>query len=100
MKELLSSREREIIKYACEGLTDKAIGAQLGLTDRTVSTYWERIRVKTGASNKTHCVALLLLKKCEALESEVIQLRRGLDAITRERNSTASDQITEKNSPR
>jgi PAS domain S-box-containing protein len=56
----LSDREREILLLAGEGLTDKEIACRLEVALGTVGTYWERLRVKLGASNKAEAVAKLL----------------------------------------
>jgi len=54
-----------MVDLAADGLTDKAIAAATGLSIATVRTYWERIRVKTGATTRTHavCIALGLREK-------------------------------------
>lgn len=59
-KVLLSERERKILTLAGEGLIDKEIAQHLEIQLATVRTYWERLRVKLGASNRTHAIALAL----------------------------------------
>lgn len=57
---LLSDRERTVLLLASEGLTDKEIARNLGLSRRTIGTYWERMRVKLGPFPRTQLVAKFL----------------------------------------
>jgi DNA-binding NarL/FixJ family response regulator len=54
----LTEREREILKLLGEGLSNKAIAAQLGITERTVKFHVGEILGRLGASNRTQAVAL------------------------------------------
>jgi PAS domain S-box-containing protein len=54
----LSPREQEIITYAAAGEIDKEIADRLGVSVASVRTYWERLRTKLGAANRTHAIAL------------------------------------------
>ncbi len=58
--ELLSPRERQILAHASKGLTDKEIAVKLGVSLTTVRTYWERLRQKTGATNRASAVAIFV----------------------------------------
>lgn len=44
----LSKRESEVLGLAANGLLDKEIGAELGVSLNTLRTYWTRIRGKVG----------------------------------------------------
>jgi two-component system response regulator DegU len=54
--EVLSRRELEILNLTATGLSNKAIGAKLGLTERTVQTYLFNIFGKLGANSRTQAV--------------------------------------------
>jgi PAS domain S-box-containing protein len=54
----LSPREKEILGYAAAGLIDKEIAENMGVSVASVRTYWERLRVKLGAANRSHAIAL------------------------------------------
>jgi PAS domain S-box-containing protein len=54
----LGPREREILELAADGLVDKEIAARLHIKLATVRTYWERIRTKLNALNRTQAVLL------------------------------------------
>lgn len=56
----LSPRERAIALAAAHGLSDKEIALELGVRISTVRTYWERMRRKLHAINRTHAVCLAL----------------------------------------
>lgn len=54
----LTMREREVLSAVCAGRTSKQIGIDLGIRPRTVEAYLEHIRMKLGAANRCHMVAL------------------------------------------
>ena len=54
----LGRREEEILQLAAQGFADKEIGALLHIRLATVRSYWDRIRVKLNAVNRTHAVIL------------------------------------------
>lgn len=56
----LSDRERTVLLLAAEGLTDKEIARHLDLSQRTIGTYWERMRQKLGPFSRTQLVARFL----------------------------------------
>ena len=56
----LSTRELQIVHLAEQGLTDKQIAHQLGISKATVSTYWVRVRDKLGKVSRTELVATTL----------------------------------------
>jgi DNA-binding CsgD family transcriptional regulator len=53
----LSQREEEILRLASQGLTDKEIASNLGVQISTVRTYWDRLKTKLSAANRTEAVA-------------------------------------------
>lgn len=54
----LSKRQREVLTYAAQGLTDRATARQLALSPRTVRAYLQQARRTLGAVNTTHAVAI------------------------------------------
>ena len=56
----LTERELEIVLLGAEGLPDKEIARRLGITHSTVTTYWVRMRAKTGGFNRGHVIAKAL----------------------------------------
>jgi DNA-binding NarL/FixJ family response regulator len=49
--------ERQIIKYICEGLSNKEIGEIINLSARTVEGYIKRLTLKTCVRNKSQLIA-------------------------------------------
>jgi DNA-binding NarL/FixJ family response regulator len=49
----LTARERDVLPLLAAGLTNKAIGRELGLTEGTVRIYVSAILAKLGAANRT-----------------------------------------------
>jgi DNA-binding NarL/FixJ family response regulator len=54
--EPLSEREREVLHLAGQGFTNKAIGLQLGISDRTVQGHLAKIYAKLDAGSRTEAV--------------------------------------------
>ena len=54
--EPLTEREMEVLKLAGKGYTNKAIGAQLGISDRTVQGHLARVFDKLQATSRTEAV--------------------------------------------
>jgi two-component system nitrate/nitrite response regulator NarL len=57
---LLTSREQEIASLASTGLSNKGIARRLELSEGTVKVHLHNIFQKTGVSNRTALVALML----------------------------------------
>jgi DNA-binding NarL/FixJ family response regulator len=58
--EPLSSREIEVLELMAEGLPNKAIARQLGISDQTVKFHVASISGKLGAANRTAAVRLAI----------------------------------------
>lgn len=56
----LTDREIEVLKQAGHGLTNKEIGSQLFISDRTVQGHLKNIYQKLGVTTRTEAVALAL----------------------------------------
>lgn len=54
--ESLTDRELEVLRLAARGYTNKAIGVQLGISDRTVQGHLAHIFAKLQASSRTEAV--------------------------------------------
>jgi DNA-binding NarL/FixJ family response regulator len=54
--EPLSAREIEVLRLAAQGLTNKAIGAQLNISDRTVQGHLANVYGKLAVGNRTEAV--------------------------------------------
>jgi DNA-binding NarL/FixJ family response regulator len=54
--EALSEREVEVLSLAARGFTNKAVGVQLGISDRTVQAHLARIYDKLQAASRTEAV--------------------------------------------
>lgn len=51
MKTQLSPRERQVYALVSLGLSNKEIGAKLGITTNTVKAFMSRLRLKLGATS-------------------------------------------------
>lgn len=60
-KELLTSREKDILTLKREGLCDKEVAKRLAISYSTVRTHIDRARLRFGCSNTAQ-----LLVKCSA----------------------------------
>ena len=58
--EPLTAREQQVLELLAEGLPNKAIAAQLGISDQTVKFHVASISAKLGATNRTEAVRLAL----------------------------------------
>jgi len=54
--EQLTDRELEVLTLVAQGFTNKAIGVQLGISDRTVQGHLARIFTRLNASSRTEAV--------------------------------------------
>lgn len=52
----LTEREKAVLKLAAQGLTNKAIGQELGITERTAAFHIENILKKLDVCNRTEAV--------------------------------------------
>jgi DNA-binding NarL/FixJ family response regulator len=63
----ITERERDVLRLAARGLTNKQIGVELGISDRTVQNHLANIYAKLGVASRTEAVT-------EALQRELIKL--------------------------
>ena len=60
LPEPLTPREIEVLEQLVEGLSNKTIGARLGISDQTVKFHVAAICGKLGAANRTDAVRLAI----------------------------------------
>ena len=65
--EPLTPRELEVLERLAEGLSNKAIGAKLGISDQTVKFHVAAITGKLGVTNRTEAVSQALRRGLIAL---------------------------------
>ncbi len=58
--EPLSTREREVLLLAAQGLSSKEVARRLFISERTVQTHLASIYDKLGSKNKTEALLLAL----------------------------------------
>ncbi len=61
--ENLTGREREVMCLVVDGLTNKAVAAELGISEKTVEVHRARVMEKTGASSLSELVRICLILK-------------------------------------
>lgn len=75
----LSEREREVLFLAGDGLTDKEIALRLDIGQKTVRTYWDRMRAKLGAASRTEVLAKAVQTAYDAVAASEQRLRVFVD---------------------
>jgi two-component system nitrate/nitrite response regulator NarL len=78
-KTLLSKREEEVVSAVAEGLTNREIARQLGLSEHTVKNYLFRIFDKLGISGRVELV-LYALSHREGNENSPAEAARAAEA--------------------
>jgi len=66
--ERLTSREIEVLRLAAQGLTNRAIGQQLDISDRTVQGHLANVYAKLGVASRTEAVTEALKRGWIVLE--------------------------------
>lgn len=77
----LSEREKEVLFLAGEGLTDKEIALRLEIGQKTVRTYWDRMRAKLGAASRTEVLAKALHSAMDAVGESEQRLRKFVESM-------------------
>jgi DNA-binding NarL/FixJ family response regulator len=70
----MTKRERDVVRLAVEGLSNREIARELGLTEHTVKNYLFRIFDKLGVSNRVELVLSCLRKEQAARDEAVVHL--------------------------
>lgn len=66
---LLSLREQQVVHYLAEGLTNREIGARLGLSRHTIKNYLLKIFDKLGVSNRVELLFLTLSQPASSAQT-------------------------------
>jgi len=72
----MTKRETEVVRLAVEGLSNREIGQQLGLTEHTVKNYLFRVFDKLGVSNRVELV-LSCLRQEEDAREDIAAIQRN-----------------------
>lgn len=56
----LSPQELVVLGKAANGFVDKEIAREIDVQPATIRTYWDRLRMKLQAKNRTHAVSIAL----------------------------------------
>lgn len=82
----LPARTERLLDLAAQGMVDKAIAAELGLSVHTIDAQWRGLRDRFGAANRTEVVARYLelrhARKVEALCAKIQILEEKANAHT------------------
>jgi DNA-binding NarL/FixJ family response regulator len=70
----MTKREADVVRLAVEGLSNREIGGELGLTEHTVKNYLFRVFDKLGVSNRVELVLSCLRQEEAAREEATIAL--------------------------
>ena len=57
-RSLVATRELEVVKCIAKGLTSDEIGAELGITKRTVDAHRRNVMIKLKAENSSHLISI------------------------------------------
>ncbi|WP_052134282.1 response regulator transcription factor [Sphingomonas sp. 37zxx] len=80
--ELLSSREGEIAQLVAIGMSNKAIGRQLGISHWTVSTHLRRIFTKLDINNRIELCRLVITPALPTNPRPVPAAARGATVLS------------------
>jgi two-component system nitrate/nitrite response regulator NarL len=69
----MTKREADVVRLAVEGLSNREIAGQLGLTEHTVKNYLFRVFDKLGVSNRVELVLSCLRQEESAREETAVQ---------------------------
>ena len=64
----LTSRERMVLRYVCEGLANKEIAAQMAVSEHSVKSFVQQLFAKTGARSRAQLVAFAIEEYWDQLD--------------------------------
>ena len=70
----MTKREGDVVRLAVEGLSNREIARELGLTEHTVKNYLFRVFEKLGVSNRVELVLSCLRQEEAAREETIVEL--------------------------
>jgi DNA-binding CsgD family transcriptional regulator len=56
----LTAREHDVVRLASRGYSAKQIALELAIAPRTVDSYLDHAKAKTGARNRSHLIAIAI----------------------------------------
>ena len=65
LAQILTDREREVVALVAEGLTNKQIARELGISPATVKVHVERLIAKLGVADRTQAAVLAVRMKAD-----------------------------------
>jgi DNA-binding NarL/FixJ family response regulator len=74
---LLSKREREVVQFAAEGLSNREIASHLGLSENTVKNYVFRVFEKLGVSSRVELILYAVTHLASAPQMDDTDHRRN-----------------------
>jgi PAS domain S-box-containing protein len=60
---LLSPREKQVLRLAAAGFTDRQTAQELGVSLATIGTYWGRVQIKFGSYNRVELAKMHLVSE-------------------------------------
>lgn len=69
--DVLTARERDVLRLAARGLTNKQIGSALAISDRTVQNHLANIYAKLAVASRTEAVTTALQRRLITLDDQV-----------------------------
>lgn len=76
-KKVVSAREAQVLGLVAEGMTDRAIGGALGLSEYTVARHIANARAKLGAANRAQAAVRLFHPDVSARPPRKARARRS-----------------------
>ena len=67
--DLLSAQERRVVALVAEGKTNKEIGVEMGLSDKTVKNYLSNAMEKLNLARRAHAAAFFITQTHQASPS-------------------------------
>jgi two-component system, NarL family, nitrate/nitrite response regulator NarL len=77
--DLLSKREADVVRLVAEGLTNRAISSELGLSEHTVRNYLQKVFEKLGISTRVELVLYCFQEK-QRTERAIAEISRHIQS--------------------
>lgn len=69
----LSPKELKVLTLVAEGMSDKEIGVELNISERTVQTHLTRIMLKLQAKNRVNAAVLFFTKNPDLYKTNLVK---------------------------
>ncbi len=93
----VSGRERQLLEHSANGLTDKQISAELGISSATIASYWRRLLRKYDAASRTELVAKFAKQQALCSLSELESSNNRLIHEVNERTASQAKELAQRN---